>query len=41
MDLDFFVMIDFGCGYEFGMFDLGVVGVIGFDSGWKMEEVIC
>lgn len=40
VDPDFSATIDFGRGYELGMFDLGVVGVIGFDSGWKTEEAI-
>ena len=40
VDPDFSATVDFGRAYELGNFDLGVVGVVGFDSGWKTEEAI-
>jgi len=40
VDPDFSATVDFGRAYALGDFDLGVVGVVGFDSGWTTEEAI-
>lgn len=40
VDPDFSASIDFGRAYEMGNFDVGIVGVVGFDSGWTTEESI-
>ncbi|MEM7328920.1 MAG: TonB-dependent receptor [Pseudomonadota bacterium] len=40
LDPDFSGSIDMGRAFDMGNFDVGVVGVIGFDSGWTTEESI-
>lgn len=40
VDPDFSGAIDIGRAFDMGIFDVGVVGVIGFDSGWTTEESI-
>ncbi|MEL6692947.1 MAG: TonB-dependent receptor plug domain-containing protein, partial [Pseudomonadota bacterium] len=40
VDPDFNATVDFGRAFDMGRFDVGVVGVVGFDSGWTTEESI-
>ena len=40
VDPDFSGTVDFGRAFDLGRFDVGVVGVVGFDSGWTTEESI-
>lgn len=40
VDPDVSVSADFGRAFDFGGVDIGLVGVIGFDSGWTTEESI-
>lgn len=40
VDPDFNGSIDFGLTYAMGNYDVGIVGVVGFDSGWTTEESI-
>jgi len=40
VDPNFSASIDLGRTYEMGEYDIGIVGVVGFDSGWTTEESI-
>lgn len=40
VDPDFSGSIDFGRTFGMGKYDIGIVGVLGFDSGWTTEESI-
>ncbi|NQY38883.1 MAG: TonB-dependent receptor [Henriciella sp.] len=40
VDPDLNATIDFGRAFDMGRFDVGIVGVVGFESGWTTEESI-